>query len=83
MKEMYVNLRPEILISSFRIVNLLCCGDFTNITFRQKYLPHGLFSVLYNHIRTSYGHPQDILGNDVLRRSSRRNFKEWAVYIRT
>ena len=37
MKEIYVllfNLRHVIYIPSFRIVNLLCCGDhFSNVTF--------------------------------------------------
>ena len=52
------NLRHVIHIPSFRIVNLLCCGDhFSNITFtdaKTKCRSH----YHLNHIRTSLGRPR-------------------------
>ena len=62
------NLSHGIHIHSFRMVNLLCCGDhFGNITFfdaktiyRSPYLLDVSQPYLQNHMRTSLGRPQDV-----------------------
>ena len=62
------NLRHVIHIPSFRIVNLLCCGDHfrsiafidANTNYRNPYLLDVSQPYLSNHRRTSLGRPRDV-----------------------